>query len=595
MPRVPSYDSRVSQTTTPVVRNNTDVPIEAFGGGQGLQSVTRAAGNLAGVVGEIALKEKEKADDAAVTDGVTALVNRSLYLQNQMVKRQGKDAIGVTEESLKEFDKSAAEVEKNLYNGTQRTFFKKAYAREREQFNGILNKHEFVQSQKYMTESALSFIESSQNKVAQNFSDPFLVSEEIKKQQGKVAALGMQQGWGEDQINAETQKIHSANHSNVVQQFLTNDQYPMAQKWFDSIKGELQPKDIERLQGRISDGKATFYGVSTWNKMKDARLADGFPDETKMVSEINKLGNLTTEEKSKATQLIRAMAGNERTDITQRRMATDRQFMNDVLKVKQSGGTVQDAFKVADKYGFDDYEKHVKKVAAAKMFAPGEDGPSEPGLPLKMWEKVQSGNATREELDALLVSGRLNEKDHTSLRKDYYNQIVEGKNPKMNSAIEEIKLMADMKFGRTPSDRKDRFLYEALSERHNAKPEELIKKATDGLKEIVVKPGMLWDTKAPKWEVNFNERIYRRKIEGELGAEAVDGIVAGLKKYNNVESFSAKALDAFAAQFGGPDKIRPGTPVHNAIMALVKNGKDVTKQYVDQILKDFPNGIPTWK
>jgi hypothetical protein len=94
MPTVPRYEQRVGQAALPNARVSTNAPIEAFGGGQGLQQVAQAAQETL----EIVRKEREKADQLAVLEADTkaARLKTSLFFDPKTgaMTRKGKDAFG---------------------------------------------------------------------------------------------------------------------------------------------------------------------------------------------------------------------------------------------------------------------------------------------------------------------------------------------------------------------------------------------------------------------------------------------------------------------------------------------------------------------
>ena len=66
MPTVPVYNRQISQAALPDVKVNSQAPIEAFGGGAGVEKVERAFGNMTQAVANVYVQEKKNADQVNV-------------------------------------------------------------------------------------------------------------------------------------------------------------------------------------------------------------------------------------------------------------------------------------------------------------------------------------------------------------------------------------------------------------------------------------------------------------------------------------------------------------------------------------------------
>lgn len=573
-----------------MVRQNTNVPIEAFGGGAGLDHVTQAAQGVLGAVGQFVQREKEKADDAITTEGVTSLVNKTTELQGELLKRRGKDAIGVTDEFLSEFDKHAKEVEKGFYNDTQRIIFKKQFASERNQFNGILNKHEWVESQKFADQVDASYLASSQNKVAANFSDMTLVPEEIGKQQAKYTETLKRQGMNDPVIiNEELGKLASANHRSVIEQYLDHSMYPGGQAYFNAIKDQLTEKDREVLVPKLINAETQVVGISTWNKVGNMRMADGMPDESKMVQAVRADTSINLHQRDQVEAYVRAKAGQMRVDISQAQQANDNKFMGAAVTARKSGASLEDALKLAGKFRWNNspYDQSVKEHAIGELYKKPTETDST--VYLDLYERIQSGGSSKEEINAAFLNGKLGYQQHDSLIKEWVKNVAEGNNPDMQRTRKRVEALADAQ--QYDKEQKELYLYQVFSSTAGKSPQEVWKYANDQIKgdpNTGIK-SLGWFQQS-QWKSDLQRKDADNQALGKLyedvGRSEVSSIGLGIGP-----SWSMGDINQFAQRLGGYSKIKKGQPANTAIQSLAARQVPITPERVQAVLSKWPNGI----
>lgn len=121
---------------------------------------------------EIAEREKRKADQAGVLSGrrkLNEFVAQAWSPNNAQGIRafRGKDALGVPEKFMPEFDKHVAEIRKNLGNDDQRLAFDSVVEQDREQFYGRIEPYMVHENEKFQTAEFDAYWNNSQEAASQ--------------------------------------------------------------------------------------------------------------------------------------------------------------------------------------------------------------------------------------------------------------------------------------------------------------------------------------------------------------------------------------------------------------------------------------------
>jgi len=259
MPTVPRYDSpQVRQTGLPNARVNTSAPLEAFGGGDGLERVNAAVGQLANTGARIALEEREKADDVATQDYYAKLAREKQRLQwdpnsGAMVKR-GKDALGVMEEYGTQFDKFADSLEKDLKNENQRAIARKIRLQQRMDLDNHLERHTFSEAQALADETTKSGLLVAQNEAVLNYSDPQKIKESINTQVALLQSAAQRKGLPAESFQVLVQDATSKTHAAVLSRMLANGDDLAASDYFKNNKPQMTGADAASLEKALAEG-----------------------------------------------------------------------------------------------------------------------------------------------------------------------------------------------------------------------------------------------------------------------------------------------------------------------------------------------------
>lgn len=263
MPTVPRLNQPLtSLQPLPSVRVSDNASAEAFGGGQSSQQAFGAAQGVGQQISNIAIQEKQRADDTATQDYFTKLANKRnglLYGEKDAdgqpvpgaYARRGKDALGATEASTAAFDKYADELESNL-NETQLLMARKIRNKEKTELTQSLEKHAYQESQNFQDATHKASIETARQDAALNWATPGKVKDALETQRMLIASDP--KGLGGEYVGLAVREATSKTHSEVMSSMLSARQDQVAREYFDAHKTELTPDDLERVSRELRSG-----------------------------------------------------------------------------------------------------------------------------------------------------------------------------------------------------------------------------------------------------------------------------------------------------------------------------------------------------
>lgn len=177
---VPRYEQgQVQQRVAPTPQISR-APRDAFG-----ENVGQALGNVAGVLGEVAQKERERMDTAAVMEAeakLRSVQNTMLFGENGAYRTKGKDSFGLPERVLPEYDKTRDSIAMGL-RGRQKEIFEQRTMGWRPQMEGDMLRYVARESETYTANTTKAYIESAGNTALLYYNDPNKVDGEIARAQ----------------------------------------------------------------------------------------------------------------------------------------------------------------------------------------------------------------------------------------------------------------------------------------------------------------------------------------------------------------------------------------------------------------------------
>lgn len=601
MPQVPVYgEQRVQESALPNVRMGADTSLDTFGGGKPLEAAGDAIQGVEKTVTDIASQEKQKADSLAALAFDNQLSQTQTKIQVAASKMQGKDALGAPDYVNQSWNDAVNKIQSQATNDAQKMAIARAASSRFQELNRFAQVHVGDQMQKFADNETQSYIENSRTSAIQNANDPDKV--EAEKQRTTAATYEFLSRKGipldSDQGKALLQNNLSNLNKSVLQALLDKDSptnVEDAKNFLETHKDQFTGQDLIAVKKAVDTAETTTMGLQAWETVKGMKLSDGKPDEARMESAIMHRSDLSDERKLQIAQFVKARAKEEIVQSSMREQASDRSFSNQVYQARKNGVPLEDALKLVPKFSQDNTDQAVKSSFIQKVYAPPSE--TNPAVYVGLREQIDSGNATKADIDAAYQKNLINTSDWEHLRDTYFKNETEGKNPRMKIVENQIKDLAEA----TYSDRKkrDEFLHAIDAAAYGKSPEERWNMAQDLIKkDPATESHFLWLQSLPfggkdKWEAYKEQQQASTTAWGladnDIGREvrlAIGNSFSGQTK----KAFQPSDLSAFAVQMGGYDKIKAGTPINNAIQSLMRKGKVVTPATIQQVLNRAPDG-----
>lgn len=598
MPVVPVPERNIQETGLPTSRVDTSAPIEAFGGGAGAEKVTSAASQVI----DIAKKEKEKADDVATMDAY----QKTIQLKNQLMydpqkgamTRKGKNAFGVIEDYVPQFEKATGEISEGLGNREQRLAYQKMVAQQGTEFRDSLQKHTFQESQNFAIETGNATVQTLQDDSALNYHNPDKVQANIEMMKRAREALGSHLGQGAEQTALEVKKDAGQTHNDIVSRMLGNNQNKEAIAYFDKVKTEfpdqLDKAHLENLEKKVEDARMIVRANDTWAEVSKMRLANGHPDDTRIQAYVDKKFQDNDDAKQYVRKYVRSMGNEVSTNMNKEADARFEAVLNEGYKAFEQHVPLEQAMGIIQRHGTTPAERATMTDTLNKIYEPSKDK-SDTGTYLSAWERVQKNTAelptvTVDDLDKMKEQHQLSVNDYKQLRKDLFKSQTESKDPLVQYQWSRVDTLAKEKF---PGNKQaeDQFKYVVRVAAQGKGHEQIMAIANDKLKDDPTS-GKFSFTQVSQYKTDIakldaqNDEIGR--LYNEVGAKETRAVFSYLPKGPGPQGKAD--MDAFAARFGGYENIKAGTPVNNAIKSLMRDGQPVDAAHIERVLKFSATG-----
>lgn len=598
MPTVPRLDQSVSDAPFPNIKTYSEAPLEAFGGGQSAQNVTNATLGLVKQAQEFAISEREKANEVANI----ANKNKLLDLRNSVQYDsktgfktvKGQDIQGLPDRVGQSWDTGVEEILKGAKNDAQRLAIKQMANSDYTDMNRDLQHHLFSETQQYDKDTTQANIDLQKNMApnavqADGSVDHVKIFESLDSQALEIERHAKRQGLDPNEpiVQAEVKNALSKTHLGVIERIISQGQGLEAEAYFNKYSSEITGTDQTFIQNKMEKEIDIAHGAAAWVKVQNFKLMDGSPDEAKMESYVMSQEGVPTSEKIKQLAFVKARAQEDLQNMHREDAARERGFMNRALQMHKQNFPMEEAIRVANATGKDNYQQNVFSEAVQRMYAPPSQ--SDPITYMGLWEKIQSGKGNAKEVDSAMVGHSINDSDWRQLKKDLFNYQNGGGSADEKLAWDRVKIRADERYG-SDKVKRESFMYAVKTSTEGKSPEEIIKIADDKLKNT---PDSHWWNSQKQWQVDIkNSDTYNLKMgeyKNSLGAETVNAIGNGVLNLGQ-KKWGVADVDAFAQNFGGYDNIKSGTPVNNAVQSLIKRKAIVTPANVKAVLEKHPDG-----
>lgn len=252
MARVPQYDGGVQVQNEPQVRERNVGSPEAFGAGIG-----RSVQQLGGVVNQIAQREQEKADIAALMGADRELADLELQLfhdpDNGAYAKRGRDAFGTPETVFPTWDKRVSEIEGRLTPAQRAAFQRQAQGR-RQSLQTGLAKHITSESDRFYAQEADATVTTSAAAAAANYTDPDRIA--LEADRATRAAMSLDDGAAPEVVKVRIMEAQSSVYGAAITRRLQDDPAG-AISYFESVKDKMSPGQLARMEPVIREAQRT--------------------------------------------------------------------------------------------------------------------------------------------------------------------------------------------------------------------------------------------------------------------------------------------------------------------------------------------------
>lgn len=584
----------VQQAALPDVQMTDSATVDNFGGGKALEALGTATQGVAQSAEDIASKEKDKADQAALLSADS----QASVLQNQIQintsKMLGKDAMGAPDYASKQWSDGVNQIQSGLNNDAQKMAFARSVSPRGDELNKTVQTHVGNQMTALADNETQGFLDTSKNAAVLNAGDDDRVQAELDRQTAVTQDLAARKGIPQDSPQYQSLLTNTLSQTNkaVLQARLDKDSpdnVQNAKDYFDDHKDQMNAADVASSQKAIDTAETVSLGMQEWQKVGGMQLSNGMPDESRMEATVMALPNTSDERKIQILQFVKARAKEQVVQTSMENASSDNDFNNAAVQARKSGAPLQDALKIAGQYAGDDYDQSVKENAIRQMYAP----PSQSDAPtyVALWEKVQDGSATRKDIDSASQAQKINPGDWRSLREMLYKSNTEGLDPQDKLVDARVKAIAETAIG-NDKDKMSQFMYVYHTQTQDQAPDQ---KFTTAKNLLGPNPESHWYNSAPSTQFGAASQRYDAQnlawgqLHDDVGVDQTKAIGNGLALTTG-KPWGLGQVDAFAAQFGGYDNIKVGTPVNTAIQSLTKRGVPVTPANVNLLLQHHPDG-----
>jgi len=238
----------------PYPRLPDEVSPQAYGVGVG-QSVEQASGEIARVHDQMV----QQARQTQLSDAHNQAQALSLQLTHDpntgAFTRQGKDAFGLTQQYLPQFQKGVAQIAQGIADPKARLAFQTSVAPQlQNQLVEQLDTHELSQHKAYADQTDQNAVEIAGRAAAANYNNPNIIASNHDTIGYTIDQMGQRNGWSPETIEATKDKAYSKFHTDVIDSMLTDNKIPMAQQYLNTARaqGGLDAHTALTLQDMIN-------------------------------------------------------------------------------------------------------------------------------------------------------------------------------------------------------------------------------------------------------------------------------------------------------------------------------------------------------
>jgi hypothetical protein len=202
--------------------------------------------------------ERQHADDVAQlawNNQLDSWTNKALYdPDNGALTVKGKNAMGLPEKVLGDFEQTAGQIGSGLTSDRQRQQFARVKARHEENLDATLRRHVFQEMQAYETNELQAFVENKRDNAIRNASDPRRVGQELQGAVDAIRTSAPRLGLGPEEVQKQIDATQTATHVGVIDALLSAEKYGAAKVYFEETRDQINGDAASKVQKAIQEG-----------------------------------------------------------------------------------------------------------------------------------------------------------------------------------------------------------------------------------------------------------------------------------------------------------------------------------------------------
>ena len=506
MPRVPQLESAlVQQNPLPNIRVDESVNREAFNVGASKQK-------LDNTIYDIVEKAKRSADQISVQAAENQLMdfeNKFQYdPETGMYKKEGKDAFDLIKVSREEYEKQKSQISGDLLkNDEQRRAFNEKASVRQLQFDKTVMGHVGVQIKKYDDETTKAGLELEQSNAVNGYQDPDQVSLSLANQKRISLEYSDRHGEPVEMATLRAKTAESKTHAKIIERIITNGDDIYAEDYFkkneSSMMDDEKTQALRLLEIGSTKGKSQRFtddvmarGLSQSAALKEASAIDNPKLREATEARIDRMFNLKREAEKEYQENIYANAVKQINEtgtmdgISEKLIANMKPETINAVKSYADKNPVRDNGEIYYKLRSMAESPKTRQAFVGHDFLKEKPNLSKEHFEelIKIRDDLKSGKKDAEKkLDGFLSDSQTVE--------DQFRQATGQDATEKNESYLKYRTTIDQEIERIKREQDRPFLSN----------EELRNISKNYLTEMIVKEGMIWDTKKRKYDIGLDD------------------------------------------------------------------------------------------
>lgn len=214
-----------------------------------------------GLLGQVADVVKKSEDDAIQLQVLDAERKRTIAEEELLrapesgaLNQKGQNAFKVPEQTMQAYQENLKKIEEEMPSERARIAFRKLSESSYGQISKTLNNHVNQERETYTKQVVASFMEAKTNEAVANYQDTARLGMALSDQENAIRLRAENQGLPKEVADLEVMKAQSTTHQAVITRMIDDGNELGAQKYFESIKGNMTPDVVAKVNNTLEAG-----------------------------------------------------------------------------------------------------------------------------------------------------------------------------------------------------------------------------------------------------------------------------------------------------------------------------------------------------